>query len=128
MVTPLDVEILDSQPGLIEVEDYVTIRYRIVGVKAAKVGEGYEITALIDVGGARFSKQPQQVVGLCGDNVPYRPASFKLVELAHAVVRVDGRVFDVYIEPMAVMIADGFVTATGEPCVAIHTAIGWIAK
>ncbi|WP_252901702.1 hypothetical protein [Vulcanisaeta sp. JCM 14467] len=127
MVTPLNVEILSSQPGIIEVEDHITIKYRIISVKAAKVGEGYGITATIDIE-ARFNKQPQQVIGPCSANAPYRPTPFRLVELAHAVVKVDGRVFEVYAEPIAVAVADGFITTTGEPCVAIHTAIGWTAK
>ncbi|WP_291766892.1 hypothetical protein [Caldivirga sp. UBA161] len=51
----LDVEVVESRPGLIEVEDYATIRYRIVSVKAAKVGNGYSIMASIDIF-TRFSK------------------------------------------------------------------------
>lgn len=53
---------------------------------------------------------------------------FKLIEPAHAVVKVDGRMLEVYAEHIAVAVADGFITTTGEPCVAIHTAIGWTAK
>ena len=55
MVTPFNAEILNSQPGIIEVEDYITIKYRIISVKAAEVGEGYGIMAIVDVE-ARFNK------------------------------------------------------------------------
>ncbi|AET32468.1 hypothetical protein [Pyrobaculum ferrireducens] len=127
MVTPLEVEVLEEQTGEVEAEGLL-ITYRVVGVKIAKVGEGYAVSVATEVA-ARFREAPSPPVGVCmGGGVPYRPIRFRVVKLARAVVKADGRVFDVYVEPLAVMAAEGFVTPLGEPCVAISTAVGWITR
>ncbi len=127
MVTPLEVELIESQPGEFEVEDSVLVTYRILSIKAAKVGNGYSMSSAIDVV-TRF-RQQQRVIGICGaGNAPYRSASFKLVKMAHATVKVEGKVFEVFTEPVAVMIADGYITPLGEPCIALYTATGWSVK
>ncbi len=65
MVMPLDVEVLENQPGEVEAEDNLKITYKIISIKAARVGDGYYITvAGIDTT-ARFKRPPQQAVVAC---------------------------------------------------------------
>ncbi|GGP18962.1 hypothetical protein GCM10007981_00720 [Thermocladium modestius] len=124
MVTPLEVEVLESQPGEVEAAGNIEIMYRIMGVKAARVGDGYNITVVGIYTASRFKSQPQQVVGACIGNIPYRPVPFNIIKLAHATIKVEGRVFDIFVEPIAVMIADA-ITPFGEPCIAMNPVIGW---
>lgn len=129
MVTPLAVKIVENRPGEIELPEVnISITYTITGVKAAKVGGGYSIAAMIDIT-ARFIKTPGRILGVCAPgNVPYRPVPFAASKPAHAVVETDGKIFDIYVEPIAVMVADGFITPLGEPCIALSTATGWVAR
>ncbi|MGC8584162.1 MAG: hypothetical protein ACP5MH_10615 [Thermoproteus sp.] len=127
MVTPLEVEVVEEQAGEIDAEGLL-ITYRIAGVKIAKVGEGYAVSVATEVT-ARSKEGPSPPAGVCmGGGVPYKPLRFRVVRLARAVVKAEGRVFDIYVEPLAVMTAEGFVTPLGEPCVAISTAVGWNAR
>ncbi|MEM0463186.1 MAG: hypothetical protein QXS00_04890 [Pyrobaculum sp.] len=129
MVTPLEVKIVKSIPGEVELPEVnIVMTYTIIGVKAAKVGGGYSVAATIDIT-AKFIKTPGRILGVCAPgNVPYRSVPFAASKLAHAVIETDGRVFDIYVEPIAVMVADGFITPLGEPCIAVSTATGWVAR
>ncbi|WP_054854435.1 hypothetical protein [Vulcanisaeta distributa] len=100
-----------------------TTTHRIINVKATKVSNGYGIATTIDIT-ARFNK-PQQAIGICGTwNIQYRPTPFKVIKLAHAIIKVEGKAIEVYVEPIAVMVADGYITPTGEPCIATQMATG----
>lgn len=129
MVTPLEVKIVESKPGKIELPELnIFILYNIVSVKAAKVGNGYFIAAIVDIT-AKFVEPPRWVIGVCTHgNVPYKPVRFTAFKPAQAVVETDGKIFDIYIEPVVVMVADGFITPLGEPCVALSTATGWVVR
>lgn len=125
MVEPVDVSIESYEPGELEVEGRVVVRYLVSDVRVARVGRGYVVSANISVV-ARFLRQQERIVGLCGPGVPYRPTSFTVKRIATAVVKTGGNDrIEVFIEPVAVGMADGFITPVGEPCVVLHTVTAW---
>ncbi|MCU7787674.1 MAG: hypothetical protein ACPL3C_11430 [Pyrobaculum sp.] len=127
MVTQLTANLLKSEPGEIVVEDSIIVTYRIVDVKVVKVVEGYHVAVGISIS-ARYIKPPTAPAGICATGTPYRPASFRTVKPAEAVINAGGREIEIYTEPLAVLIAEGYVTPEGEPCVAIQTVTGWTVK
>ncbi len=129
MVTPLEVKIVETEPGRVELPEFdISITYSITSVKAAKIGGGYFIATTIDIT-ARFIKPAGWAFGVCAPgNVTYKPVQFTAFKPAHAVIEADGKIFDIYVEPIAVMVADGFITPLGEPCVALSTATGWTVR
>jgi hypothetical protein len=100
-------------------------RFSISDVRVAKVSHGFVVAAGVNVV-ARFLKHPERVVGLCGPGVQHRAASFVVRRIASAVVRADGgEIIEIYVEPVAVGLADGFITPWGEPCVSLQTVTAW---
>jgi len=125
MVEPVDVTIERSEPGEIDVEERVLVKYLISDVRAARIERGYSIAVGISVV-ARFARPPHGVRGICGPNTPYRPARFNVRRIASATVRTDsGETIEIFVEPVAVGIADDFITAVGEPCVVLQTVTAW---
>ncbi len=125
MVEPVDVTIESNEPGEVEVEGRIVVRYFISDVRVARVGRGYVVGINTSVA-ARFLKQQERIVGICASGVPYRAASFTVKRLATAVVRTGGNdKIEVFVEPVAVGVADGFITSMGEPCIVLHTIAAW---
>jgi hypothetical protein len=74
---------------------------------------------------ARFLKSPERIIGVCGPGVQYRAASFVAKRIATAIVKTNDERIEIYVEPVAVSLADGFITPWGEPCVFLHTVTAW---
>jgi len=125
MVEPVDAVVERSEPGEVEVEGKVVVRFSISDVRVAKVSHGFVVATGVNVV-ARFLKHQERVVGLCGPGVQHRAASFVVRRIASAVVRADGgEIIEIYVEPVAVGLADGFITPWGEPCVSLQTVTAW---
>jgi len=125
MVKPVDAVVERSEPGEIEVEGKIAIKFSISDVRVAMVSRGFIVATSINII-ARFLKSPERIIGLCGPGVPYRAASFVAKRIATAVVKTDGdERIEIYVEPVAVGLADGFVTPWGEPCVSLQTVTAW---
>jgi hypothetical protein len=74
----------------------------------------------------RFLKSPERIIGLSGPGVQYGAASFVARRIATAVVKTDDNErIEIYVEPVAVGLADGFVTQWWEPCVSLQTVTAW---
>jgi hypothetical protein len=81
MVEPVDAVVERSEPGEVEVEGKVVVRFSISDVRVAKVSHGFVVAAGVNVV-ARFLKHPERVVGLCGPGVQHRAASFVVRRIA----------------------------------------------
>jgi hypothetical protein len=58
--------------------------------------------------------------------VQYRATSFVAKRIAIAVVETDGDGgIEIYVEPVAVDHAEGFITPWWEPCVSLQTVTAW---
>jgi hypothetical protein len=124
MVKPVDAVIERSEPGEVEVEGKVAIKFSISDVRVAKVSHGFIVATGINII-ARFSKSPERIIGVCGPGVQYRAASFVAKRIATAIVKTNDERIEIYVEPVAVSLADGFITPWGEPCVFLHTVTAW---
>ncbi len=125
MVKPVDAVVERSEPGEVEVEGKVAIKFSISDVRVAKVSHGFIVATGVNII-ARFLKSPERIIGLCGPGVQYRAASFVAKRIATAVVKTDGNErIEIYVEPVAVGLAEGFITPWGEPCVFLHTVTAW---
>jgi hypothetical protein len=114
MVEPVDAVVERSEPGEVEVEGKVTIKFSISDVRVAKVSHGFIVAAGVNII-ARFLKSPERIIGLSGPGVQYRAASFVARRIATAVVKTDGdERIEIYVEPVAVGHAEGFVTQWGS--------------
>jgi hypothetical protein len=75
---------------------------------------------------ARFLKSPERIIGLCGPGVQYRATSFVAKRIAIAVVKTNGdERIEIYVKPVAVGHAEGFITPWWEPCVSLQTVTAW---
>jgi hypothetical protein len=125
MVEPVDAVVERSEPGEVEVEGKVAIKFSISDVRGAKVSHGFIVATGVNII-ARFLKSPERIIGLCGPGVQYRATSFVARRIATAVVKTDGNErIEIYVEPVAVGLADGFVTQWWEPCVSLQTVTAW---
>jgi hypothetical protein len=75
MVKPVDAVVERSEPGEVEVEGKIAVKFSISDVRVAKVSRGFIVATDINII-ARFLKSPERIIGLCGPGVPYRAASF----------------------------------------------------
>ncbi|MEZ0320064.1 MAG: hypothetical protein ABWK05_08765 [Pyrobaculum sp.] len=74
MVEPLEVELLESEPGELYT-DGIKVVYRIAGIKAARVGNGINVAVAVDVS----ARGPLEgVVGLCSAGVSFVPTRFRV--------------------------------------------------
>lgn len=71
---------------------------------------------------------PQPPAGLCAPAPAYVPARFQTHKIAYAVARIGEVEVEIYVEPVAVGVAPGYVTPLGEPCVALQTVAGWSVR
>jgi hypothetical protein len=125
MVEPVDAVVERSEPGEVEVEGKVAVKFSISDVRVAKVSHGFIVATGVNII-ARFLKSPERIIGLCGPGVQHRAASFVAKRIATAVVKTDGdERIEIYVEPVAVGLADGFITPWGEPCVSLQTVTAW---
>jgi hypothetical protein len=125
MVEPVDAVVERSEPGEVEVEGKVAVKFSISDVRVAKVSHGFIVATGVNII-ARFLKSPERIIGLCGPGVQHRAASFIAKRIATAVVKTDGdERIEIYVEPVAVGLADGFITLWGEPCVSLQTVTAW---
>ncbi|ABL88629.1 conserved hypothetical protein [Pyrobaculum islandicum DSM 4184] len=132
MVELVEATIVEKEPGTITIEDRVLLTYDITGVKIAKVGKGFVVAVDLSFK-AKLVKPMSFVFGICAPNVPnapnvpYKPAGFKVEKMAKATVKAGEVTIQIYVEPIAVALAEGYITPFGEPCVSISTITGWIA-
>jgi len=125
MVKPVDAVVERSEPGEVEVEGKVAIKFSISDVRRAKVSHGFIVATGVNII-ARFLKSPERIIGLCGPGVQYRTAYFVARRIATAVVKTDGdERIEIYVEPVAVGLAEGFITPWWEPCVSLQTVTAW---
>jgi len=124
MVEPVDAIVERSEPGEVEAKGKVAIKFSISDVRVAKVSRGFIVATSINII-ARFLKSPERIIGLCSPGVQYRAASFVAKRIATAVVKTDDEMIEIYVEPVAVGLADGFITQWGEPCVSLQTVTAW---
>lgn len=125
MVEPLEVELLESEPGELYT-DSIRVVYRITVVKAARVGNGINIAVAIDVS-ARGPPE-RGVLGLCSAGASFVPAKFRVEKIARALVRVGGVEIEVYVEPVALGVAPEYINIIGEPCITLQTVTGWTVR
>lgn len=125
MVEPLEVELLESEPGELYAEN-IKVVYRITSVKAAKVGNGISIVVDIDVS-ARGPPE-RGALGLCSAGVSFVLARFRTEKIAKALARVGEVEVEIYVEPIALGIAPGYINTVGEPCVTLQTVTGWSVR
>ena len=106
-------------------EGKVAIKFSISDVQRAKVSHGFIVATGVNII-ARFLKSPERIIGLCGPGVQYRTAYFVARRIATAVVKTDGdERIEIYVEPVAVGLAEGFITPWWEPCVSLQTVTAW---
>jgi hypothetical protein len=75
MVEPVDAVVERSEPGEVEVEGKVAVKFSISDVRVAMVSRGFIVATGVNVI-ARFLKSPERIIGLCGPGVQYRTAYF----------------------------------------------------
>jgi hypothetical protein len=75
MVEPVDAVVERSEPGEVEVEGKVAIKFSISDVRGAKVSHGFIVATGVNII-ARFLKSPERIIGLYGPGVQYRTAYF----------------------------------------------------
>jgi hypothetical protein len=125
MVKPVDAVVERSEPGEIEVEGKMAVKFSISDVRVAKVSRGFVVATSINII-ARFLKSPERVIGLCGPGVQCGAASFVAKQIATAIVKTnDDERIEIYVEPAAVGLAEGFITPWWEPCVSLQTVTAW---
>jgi hypothetical protein len=125
MVKPVDAVVERSEPGEIEVEGKIAVKFSISDVRVVKVSRGSVVATSINIF-ARFLKSPERIIGLCGPGVQYGAASFVAKQIATAIVKTNGdERIEIYVEPVAVGLAEGFITPWWEPCVSLQTVTAW---
>jgi hypothetical protein len=125
MVKPVDAVVERNKPGEVEVEGKVAIKFFISDVRGVKVSRGFVVATGVNII-ARFLKSPERIIGLCGPGVQYRTTYFVTRRIATAVVKTDGdERIEIYVEPVAVGHAEGFITPWWEPCVSLQTVTAW---
>lgn len=90
MVKPVDAVIERSEPGEIEVEGKIAVKFSISDVRVAMVSRGFIVATSINII-ARFLKSPERIIGLCGPGVQYGAASFVAKRIATAIVKTNER-------------------------------------